>query len=604
MQSKNLKGIKLIAILVVAGLLVWFLGIQPRLQFRQNEKTLEDAARRYFELNQEQLPTGQRVKTLSLNTLYKKAYLKDDFKAPYTNKLCSLEKSWVKVRRENGEYRYYIYLDCGILQSAVDHTGPQIKMKGPEETTINMGDEYKDPGISSVSDDTDGKLDVSTAVTVKGEVDSEKTGTYEIQYTAFDSLSNKTVVTRTVHVVKVLSSIIKKDLGDQTNYVGEPLNNYVRLSNMYFQVFGLDKNNNVILVAEEDIANVNYTKIKQWLDEVYMEHFTDEAKKLLVKTKFCDMKVTDETLAATKCTSYTEERYAYIPSNVEVNLSLDENKDSFMKPRTMSWVAARKNDKEAYVTRNVFFYDERGKDFYLDKSSYNYGVRPMVVMKGDTLVVGGDGSQNNPYVFGETKKAKGGDLLNTRYPGEFITSNGYLWRIIEVDKDGTTKVISDQTLGYLKNRPEFSSFDGYDHLEYNPKKKESIAYQINNKSSEYIDVSIFSTHEVEIPVYKNKIVYGEAKKYNKYKVKLVAPSIYDMFSAQSHRESTNSYSYWLCDTAEGGGRVGAAVTDIGVPINDEIPDYSEYGIRVVGFLKKGTVVSNGKGTYESPYKLK
>ena len=64
----------------------------------------------------------------------------------------------------------------------------------------------------------------------------------------------------------------------------------------------------------------------------------------------------------------------------------------------------------------------------------------------------------------------------------------------------------------MKNRPEFSSFDGYDHLEYNPKKKESIAYQINNKSSEYIDVSIFSTHEVEIPVYKNKIVYGEAKK--------------------------------------------------------------------------------------------
>ena len=246
MQSKNLKGIKLIAILVVIGLLVWFLGISPRLTFRQNEKTLEDAARRYFELNQDQLPTGQRVKTLSLNTLYKKSYLKDDFQAPYSNKLCSLEKSWVKVRRENGEYKYYVYLDCGVFQSAVDHTGPVIKINGSEETTINLGDSYKDPGVKSVVDDTDGKLDVSTAVSVKGEVDIEKTGTYEIQYTAFDSLSNKTVVTRQVHVVKVLSSIVKKDLGDKKNYVGNVENNYVRLSNMYFQIFGLDKNGNVI----------------------------------------------------------------------------------------------------------------------------------------------------------------------------------------------------------------------------------------------------------------------------------------------------------------------------------------------------------------------
>ena len=603
MQSKNLKGIKLIAILVVAGLLVWFLGISPRLKFRENEKTLEDAARRYFELNSEQLPTGQRVKTLSLNTLYKKAYLKEDFKVPYSSKLCSLEKSWVKVRRENGEYKYYVYLDCGIFQSAIDHTGPQIKLKGPEETTINMGDEYKDPGIKSVTDDSDGKMDIASTVTVKGEVDANKTGTYEIQYTAFDSLSNKTVVTRKVHVVKVLSSIVKKDLGNKKNYTGDPTNNYVRLSNMYFRIFGLDKNNNVILVAEEDVANVNYPKIKQWLDEVYLEHFTNEAKKLLVKSKFCDMKVTEDTLSTTKCTSYTEERYAYIPSNVEVNLAMEDGED-FMKPQTMSWVAAKKNDKEAYVTRSEFFLEYRGQDFYIDDSSFIYGVRPMIVMKGDTLVIDGDGSQTNPYSFGETKKAKGGSLLNTRYPGEYITSNGYLWRIMDIEKDGTIKVISEDTLGYLGNRPMITSYDGYSYIKYDPKDKESHAYYINNKSSSYVDISIFTTHEVEIPVYKDKIVYGEAIKYNKYKVKLSAPSYFDMFSSQSRHSSKNSHSYWTCDTAEGDGRIAGVITDIGVPFNEYIPDYYDFGVRVVGFLKKGTVVSNGKGTYESPYKLK
>ena len=40
----------------------------------------------------------------------------------------------------------------------------------------------------------------------------------------------------------------------------------------------LDEKENVILVAEEDVANVGYKKIEKWLDEVYLEHFTKEAK--------------------------------------------------------------------------------------------------------------------------------------------------------------------------------------------------------------------------------------------------------------------------------------------------------------------------------------
>ncbi len=605
MQKGYLKYVRLLIVIAIVGAFVWFLVLSPMITFRNNEKTLKDAAVRYFELNSEQLPTGERVKTLSLNTLYKKSYLKDDFKAPYSNDICSLDNSWVKVRRENGVYTYYVYLDCGLLKSKVDHTGPQIKLNGKEEMTLNVGEEFKDPGIKSVVDDKDGKMDKEN-VTVKGEVDSKKVGTYEITYTALDNLNNKNTVTRIVKVIREIGGVVKNDLGKATNYVGEPENNYVRLSNMYFRIFGLTKEGDVILVADEDVANVNFTKIDKWLDEVYLTHMTDDAKKLLVKHKFCDMKVTDDKLDATECTNYTKERYAYIPSNVEVNLAEPEKAldGNFMKTFTMSWIATRKNDKEAYVVRDVFFADAAGQKFYLDKASYNYGVRPMIVVKGDALIVSGDGTQEKPYSFGETKKAKGGDLLNTRYPGEFIETNGFLWRILEVEKDGTIKVIAEETLGNLKERPQVSSYDGYDTLKYNPKDKDGVAYFINNKSSEYIDVSIFSTHEIEIPVYKKSITYGEVKEYKKYKVKLSAPSMYDMFSAQPNMNSNNSYSYWLCDTAPGPGRIGAVVTDIGVPVNDEIPQYYKYGVRVVGFLKKGTVVTSGSGTYSSPYKLK
>jgi len=601
MQKNYMKIIRLVVVFAIVGAFIWFLVLSPMITFRNNENVLKDAAIRYFELNKEQLPTGERVKTLSLNTLYKKSYLKEDFKAPYSNNLCSLEKSWVKVRRENGEYKYYVYLDCGFMKSSVDHTGPQIKLSGQENITVNMGEEFTDPGVKSVVDDSDGKLDVEN-VTVKGEVDVKKAGTYEIVYTAFDGLSNKGEVIRKVTVVKSLISTVKKDLGSETNYKGAPENNFVLLSNMLFMIYGIDSNNNVILVQDEDISNVNFTKIDKWLDEVYLEHFTDEAKKYLVKSKFCNMTIkSDEDLKAKSCKSYTKERYAYIPSNVEVNLA-EEDDTNFMKTFTMSWVAAKKDSKQAYLTRGTFYGDYLGADFYLESSEANYGVRPMIVVKGNSLITSGDGSENNPYSFGETKKAKGGTLLNTRYSGEYITSNGFVWRIMEVEDDGTIKVISNTTLKDNRDRPTITSMDESRGIEYDPKNKLSHAYIINNQASKYIDVSIFTTHEISIPVYKKNITYGEVEKYNKYKVKLSAPCMHDMFSAQAVAYE-NNYSYWLCDTVPSAERKAGAVTDIGVPV-DYIPQYYDFGMRVVGYLKKDTVISSGAGTINSPYKLK
>ena len=247
--------------MAIIAAFVWFLVLSPMLTFRNNEKKFEEAARRYFDYNSNELPTGERVKTLSLSTLYTKSFLKEDLKAPYSNKVCDMEKSWVKVRKENGIYNYYVYLNCGMMSSTIDHKGPEIKLKGAEEMEIGLGESFEDPGINSVVDDHDGKIDIET-ITIKGSVDTTKVGTYKISYIASDSLSNKTTVTRTITVVKRINSIVKSDLGEKTNYTGNPTNNYVRLSNMYFRIFGLDKNGDVILVAEEDVANINYSKIE------------------------------------------------------------------------------------------------------------------------------------------------------------------------------------------------------------------------------------------------------------------------------------------------------------------------------------------------------
>ena len=594
MNKEMLKKIKLLITIVLILVFVWFLVISPMITFHNNEGKLESAAKRYFELNSNELPSGENVKTVTLKTLYHKSFIKNDLYIPYTGKTCSIENSWVKVRRVDGEYKYYTYLECGVLSSTVDHKGPVITLNGEKSISVGKGEEYKDAGVKSVVDNTDGKLNVKD-VTIKSDVDTSKIGTYEVTYTALDSLNNKTVVTREVKVVQKLNSTIKASLKDNKNFTGNPENNYIRLSNMVFRIYGLDSENNVIIVSDKDIANVNYSKLDNWLD-YYYENLNDFTKNIIVKSKYCNMNLTDTTLDTTSCSGYTKERNVYIPSVVEVNKAAS-GIYNFMRPNTMSWVANKKDAKNAYLTRLYFFGSESNKTFLSYNVNDNYGVRPMMTIKGDTLIVDGDGTVNNPYTFGDTKKAKGGSLLNERFTGEYISIDGRTYRIIKTNTDGTTKVVSEFTLDGVAIKG--LGIDG--KVTYDPTNKSSVAYYINNRASEYVSTKYFVKHEIEVPIYRNKIVYGGETKTKKYEVMLSAPNMYEMFSA--HPQTASVRSYWMINTSQEEG-IAAAMFTLGSPIDGKIEENTELGIRVVAFIKKGTTVSSGYGTEKNPYIIK
>ena len=599
MEKKIIRNIKILIVVALIAAFVWFIVVSPMITFHKNEESLENAAKRYFEINKEQLPTGERVKTITLKELYNDSYLKEDFYSPYSKKSCSITNSWVKVRRENNEFKYYVYLDCGILNSKIDHDGPDIKLNGDSKITLGVDEVYKELGVKSVVDNNDGKLDVKD-VTIKGKVDTSKIGTYEIEYIAFDKLSNKTVVTRDVSVVKKIKNVVKKDLGNVTNYSGNPTNNYIMLSNMIFRIFGLDDNDNVIIVADQDIANVNHSKLDKWLN-YYYKHLNSDAKKMLVKSKFCNMDITDNTLDTLQCNSYTKEKNVYIPSIVEVNKA-QAGDTNFMKTFTMSWVSNKKSDKEAYVTRKYFVGDAAGKSFLSYNIDDNYGVRPMMIMNGNTNILGGDGSFLNPYYFEDINIGATSSLVNERKTGEYIEDHGTLWRIIDTMDDGTTKVITVDTLGYGMDSPKI--YTEAEIIKYNPNNKNNIAYYINNNLNDYVDTSNFVNHEIEVPIYKDKIIYGKEIETKKYKVKLSAPNMYEMFSAQSATEKfANSRSYWLLNTSNTKRKTGA-ITDIGVPVNEEMQLYDTYGFRLVAYLKKDKVIVSGEGTYYYPYIIK
>ena len=236
----NKKKIIRIVVVVLVVLLVlailYFAFYYPNKVFKGNEKKFIAAGERYYQINKNYLPNQEgRVLTVNLGTLIKEDYL-DDIYIPYSKKVCDLNESTVKAIKKDGEFQYYTYLKCGNYESSTDHEGPVITLNGDSTINLNKGDGYKEPGVKSVVDDTDGNLNVDD-VTIKGEVDTNTVGTYEITYSASDSLNNKSEVTRKVVVEESLSNVVREATSDTNGYYkGDALNNYVMFRLFFYHL--------------------------------------------------------------------------------------------------------------------------------------------------------------------------------------------------------------------------------------------------------------------------------------------------------------------------------------------------------------------------------
>lgn len=576
--------VKLVVIIIIILLILWFIVLSPILTFKRNEKVVLDATKRYYEINSGQLPTGNRIKEVTLTTLYQKKFIENDIRSPYTGKVCDIKSSWVKVRQESGEYKYYVYLDCGILKSKVDHQGPVIKLKGEETITINKGDKFDDPGIASVKDNTDGSMDVSK-VEVVNNVNSNKIGTYQVTYTIRDSFNNETEKVRTVKVIETLNHIVEKDTNGTKVYKGDQENNYVQLDGITFKIVGINDDDTVKLVTDSNISAIDYSHAEEWLNNYFYNKFSDSAKNLIVKSKWCDEEVSDGT-NYTKCNHYGKKANVGILSIADINNSKGE--DNSYNINNNSLLANKKDSKTVWK----FLYQK-----YTETAiGENVVISPAVNIKKYTKVIKGNGSAYNPYILqGNKYSAKAGTKVSETRVGDYINYSGYRWRVIGKEDDGTTQIIMN---GVVKNSEadDYVKFSENNNLNYNPSKKNNIGYYIINNTASYVKTGVFEKKKLEVLDYTKNITYNANSKKNSYNVKITIPSMYDLFSS-----SISFADYWYKDYSS---KTKKYCYNSSGQVVCEDYDYNEInGIRLVGYLKSSVEVKSGSGASISPYTI-
>ena len=80
-----------------------------------------------------------------------------------------------------------------------DEEKPKITLNGSEFVYLTLGSDYKEEGAKAF-DNCDG--DLSSKITISGNVDINKLGEYKINYQVKDSVNNESNITRTVFVYK------------------------------------------------------------------------------------------------------------------------------------------------------------------------------------------------------------------------------------------------------------------------------------------------------------------------------------------------------------------------------------------------------------------
>ena len=602
----NKKKIIRIVVVVLVVLLVlailYFAFYYPNKVFKDNEKKFIAAGERYYQINKNYLPNQEgRVLTVNLGTLIKEDYL-DDIYIPYSKKVCDLNESTVKAIKKDGEFQYYTYLKCGNYESSTDHEGPVITLNGDNTINLNKGDEYKEPGVKSVVDDTDGNLNVDD-VTIKGEVDTNTVGTYEITYSASDSLNNKSEVTRKVVVEESLSNVVREATSDTNGYYkGDALNNYVMFNNMTFRIVKINSNDTVTIASDEVLANVDYTNdgrfadssLDSWLNDYFYNLLESKYKKLITSSKWCDDVLNADNYVATECSRSSAKRNVGILSIQDYNNTLADD-ISFLDFGGIVWYANLDSNNNPWTMTDLYDYPLKSEPM---NQEYLFNVRPAVTLKKNTKVLSGDGSEADPYILVENDSARRNTLINERQIGEYINYSGYTWRIAGINDD-TTEIIMT---GVVTN-DDVELQIGYNNSGakvYNPNKKGNIGYQVINEMTKYVSTDLFTKTKVEVPIYNNKVTYKGKKDTKTYNNIVTIPSVFDIFTAKGDNSSDGGY--WYIDSSKEDG-VKTVMYPAGTVTYTTVTDDRTEGVKIKAYLKSDVFITDGDGSLEHPYTI-
>ncbi len=377
------------------------------------------------------------------------------------------------------------------------------------------------------------------------------------------------------------------ETNDIYRYVGNADNNYLQYRGYLWRIVRINEDNSVTMVTEEAITYLPYggslqNYILSWLNHDDSKHsgiFEDtlESDELLT-TKICLDKFPEIEVAG--CFEGNKD-YKIGLLSVYDYMEADAT-ESYLNNGTNFWTT------NSYDSSTAWYIAEDGL-IGTDSYSAKYGIRPVITLSGDTVILSGNGTSEDPYLI-EERDVK---TLQDSYVGEYIRYQDQLWRIIS-KQEGKVKIASESCLQEKQGECKLAYFSKYSN-DFNETEEDNLLYDLNHDYYRKINNDNLLT---EGNFYTGTYSLTD----NNYRVclddKLTLHVGFLSVAEPFAFEVTNTF---LMTTSPNNEMSIYTVNDAHAMFEDSVTQ--TLAIRPVLYMKDKVTITGGKGNYLSPYEL-
>lgn len=391
---------------------------------------------------------------------------------------------------------------------------------------------------------------------------------YKLSHVDTSSLTNLTnILTSNPQYVK--DGVHRED--ETYFFYGKDVNNYVYYSGRVWRVISVNKDGQIKLIENDPETIINYGQnvfeksyAYTWLNDNFLSTIKDSS--YLVDGEYCidsfDDDVTCDSKSSFKVGLLSAKEYEQAGG-----------KNSYLNTGVYTWLINTN-------TLNDPWYISNEGALGTSATTTSLSIRPVITIKANIDIIGGDGTASNPYLFSQNKPKTIADL----YVGEYLSYSDHTWRVMS--QGTTTKLIMADT---LENKFIYSSYNNT----YNAGQYNSVAYYLIHTF--YPNLS--DTSLIVDTTFNTGIYEGDYTRVNSANVtaKVGLPSIGDNFT----------YSDKNIFTINPTGKATQAVYTVlseGRLYSDDI-NTEEYVKPVISISNTSSIV-NGVGTIQNPYVLR
>ncbi|MGE5456391.1 MAG: hypothetical protein ACM3O4_04745 [Ignavibacteriales bacterium] len=373
-------------------------------------------------------------------------------------------------------------------------------------------------------------------------------------------------------------------------YKGKDVNNYVSYSGRLWQIISVNDDNTVKMITVDNQTSIVWgmdndyknSYVREWLNpsnEEYSGIFYDTLYNpdvYIADSTWC-IDVVDKN--PNICEKTVKDKVGLL-SISEYNRALGSA--SYLNIDTYWWTINGALDDSVWY---VYPEGKVNNESNLNHSYYSYGVRPVINLKKDVKVYGGDGSKTNPYVI----EPASNNVLNQKKVGEYIKYSDYIWRIADITNN-YIKVYMD---GFIQEdgKNMDSRFSILDNI-----------YSRDKSMGKYLNTDFYNTltntdYLVESKWYTGNYDYSVDYDYKNIYNSSTTGKVGMLHVGSLFMEDYKDY--FLMTRQDDAKDTIYKVVEHGKIFADYIDSYSH--VRAAVNLKPNIVVKSGSGKKEDPY---